>query len=91
VGGAGEEQDDRGYHSQDNGEADHRPPVAVVSKGRLATGNLADLIEFAMDLYSGDLATRFGGQASGPVSPALGGRLTTRMRNDRWTRGSPPR
>jgi hypothetical protein len=62
-----------------------------VGKGRLAAGNLADLIESesAMDLYSGDLATQLGEQASGPVSPAVGGRLTTRMRNDRWDPGSP--
>jgi hypothetical protein len=42
-----------------------------------------------MDLDSGDLATQLGEQASRPVSPAQGGRLTTRMRKDRWDPGSP--
>ncbi len=63
--------------------------VAAVGKGRIAAANLADLIESAMDLYSGDLAAQLGEQASGPVSPATGGRLTTRMRKDRWDPDSP--
>jgi len=70
-------------------------PVAVVigatavGRGRLAAGNLADLIEATMDLYSGALAAQLGEQASGPVAPALGARLTARMRKDRWDPGSP--
>jgi hypothetical protein len=63
--------------------------AAAVGKGRLAASNLADLIESAVDLYGGDLAARLGEQASGPVSPALGGRITSRMRKDRWDPSSP--
>jgi hypothetical protein len=70
-------------------------PVAVitvltgVTKGRFAAGNLADLIESAIDLYGNELATQFGVQANGPMTPAVGRRLTTRMRKSRWDPDSP--
>jgi hypothetical protein len=51
--------------------------VAAVAEGRLAAGNLADLIESAMDLYSGDLAAQLGGMPAGPCPR-------------RWGTGSPP-
>ncbi|GAA4617981.1 hypothetical protein GCM10023195_80510 [Actinoallomurus liliacearum] len=68
-------------------------PVAVAAgatamvRGRLATGNLADLIEAAVDLHGTDLAARLGDRPS--VTPETGGRLTTRMRKDRWDPDSP--
>lgn len=55
--------------------------IAGVSRGRLATGNLADLIESAVDLYGGELIAQLGEPA---VTPAIGRRLTTRMRKGRW-------
>jgi hypothetical protein len=63
--------------------------IAGVGKGRLATGNLAALIESAVDLHSGELAAQLGEQTNGPVTPAVGRRLTTRMRKDRWDPDSP--
>ncbi|GAA4640613.1 hypothetical protein GCM10023196_106840 [Actinoallomurus vinaceus] len=68
-------------------------PVAVVTgaaaavRGRLATGNLADLIEAAVDLHGADLAAALGDQPA--VTPDAGGRLSTRMRKDRWDPDSP--
>ena len=70
-------------------------PIALVTgttaiiKGRLATGNLADLIESAVDLHGRELATQLGERTPGPVTPAMGSRLTTRMRKDRWDPASP--
>jgi hypothetical protein len=70
-------------------------PIAAVAaitsaaRGRLATGNLADLIESAIDLYSAELATQLGEHLNGPVTPALGRRVTTRMRKSQWDPGSP--
>lgn len=63
--------------------------IAAVSKGRLAAGNLADLIESAVDLHGVELAGQLGEQVTGSVSPAAGARLTTRMRKDRWDPDSP--
>jgi hypothetical protein len=63
--------------------------IAAVSKGRLAAGNLADLIESAIDLHSAELAAQLGEQANGLVTPAIGKKLTTRMRKDRWDPDSP--
>jgi hypothetical protein len=63
--------------------------TAAVSKGRLATANLADLIESAVDLYGTQLAAQFGEQSTGPVTPAVGNLLTVRMRKDRWDPRSP--
>lgn len=67
-------------------------PVAVltgataVGQGRLAARNLADLIEAAVDLYSGALAAELGEQAGGP---AVGVMLTAPMRKNRSDPGSP--
>ena len=63
--------------------------VAAVTKGRLATANLADLIESTVDLYGTALAAQLGQQQSGPLSPAVGAQLTTRMRKSRWDPDSP--
>jgi hypothetical protein len=63
--------------------------VAGTAKGRLAAGNLADLIESAIDLYLAQLATQLGEQGNGSITPAVGERLTTRMRKSRWDPGSP--
>jgi hypothetical protein len=63
--------------------------VAGTAKGRLAAGNLADLIESAIDLYLAELATQLGEPVNGPITPAVGERLTTRMRKSRWDPGSP--
>lgn len=68
-------------------------PIALVTgataavSSRLAMGNLADLIEAAVDLHSADLAAGLGDQPA--VTPDTGGRLTTRMRKDRWDPDSP--
>ncbi|HUN36405.1 MAG TPA: hypothetical protein VMU95_30785, partial [Trebonia sp.] len=63
--------------------------IAGASRGRLATGNLADLIESVVDLHSAKLAAQLGEHASGPVTLAEGRRLTTRMRKSRWDPDSP--
>lgn len=63
--------------------------AAAISKARLATGNFADLIESAVDLHSAELAAQLGEQVTGSVPPAVGARLTTRMRKDRWDPHSP--
>jgi hypothetical protein len=70
-------------------------PIALITgatalvKARQATGNLADLIEAAVDLHSHDLATALDENHAGPVTPAVGRELTTRMRKSRWDPGSP--
>jgi hypothetical protein len=70
-------------------------PIAVitgaagVAKGRQAAGNLADLIESAVDLHGAQLSAQLGGQANVRVTPAIGRRLTTRMRKGRWDPDSP--
>jgi len=63
--------------------------TTAISKGRLATANLADLIESAVDLHAAELAAKLGEQAPSDVSPILGYRLTLRMRKDRWDPRSP--
>jgi hypothetical protein len=63
--------------------------LAGIRKGRLATGNFADLIESAVDLYSAELAAQLGQQTTGPLTPAAGRRLNTWMRKDRWDPQSP--
>jgi hypothetical protein len=63
--------------------------IAGASRARIATGNLADLIESAVDLHSAELSAQLGEQASGPVTHAVGARLTTRMRKSRWDPDSP--
>jgi hypothetical protein len=68
-------------------------PAAVIIgatagfRGRLAAGNLAELIEAAVDLHGADLAAGLGDPPA--VTVAAGARLTTRMRKDRWDPDSP--
>jgi hypothetical protein len=68
-------------------------PVALVTgaagviKGRLATGNLADLIESTVDLHGADLGPQLG--RPGPLTPATGEQLTTWMLKSRWDPASP--
>lgn len=61
--------------------------ITAVTKGRLAAGNLADLIEAAVDLHGGELATQFG--VSVPLTPAGGAQLTALMGKSRWNPASP--
>ena len=64
--------------------------AAGTIRGRLATSNLADLIEATVDLYHHDLTTQLA--ATPPADPAtiaLGRQLTTAMRKSRWEPGSP--
>jgi len=63
--------------------------AAAIIRAHLATGNLADLIESAVDLHSRDLAAQLDENLTGPVTPAMGRILTTRMRKSRWDPGSP--
>lgn len=64
--------------------------VVAAGKARLATGNLADLIESAVDLYIRDLAVQLGEEATpGSLTTAIGERLSARMRKDRWDPNSP--
>ena len=63
--------------------------MAGIRNGRLAAGNLADLIEAAVDLHAADLAAQLGERADGPISPETGRRLTSRMRKSRWDPQSP--
>ena len=63
--------------------------AVAVTRGRLATARLADLIESAVDLHGAELAAQLGEQPDGPLAPALGGRLSTRMRKSRWDPDSP--
>jgi len=63
-------------------------PIALITgataviKGRVATGNLADLIESAVDLHGRELGPQLG--LPGPLTPALGRQLTARMLKSRW-------
>ena len=63
--------------------------ATAIVRAHLATDNLADLIESAMDLYGRDLAAQLDQNLTGPMTPAIGGLLTTRMRKSRWDPGSP--
>jgi hypothetical protein len=63
--------------------------ITGVIKGRVATGNLADLIESAVDLHGAELATQLGEHVNGPVTPVVGRQLSTRMRKSRWDPDSP--
>jgi len=63
--------------------------AAAIIRAHLATGNLADLIESAVDLHSRDLAAQLDENLTGPVTPPMGRILTTRMRKSRWDPGSP--
>ncbi len=68
-------------------------PIALITgttaiiKGRLATGNLADLVESAVDLHGSELGPPMG--LPGPLTPAVGRQLTTRMLKSRWDPTSP--
>lgn len=70
-------------------------PVALVVgtvgviRARLAVSGLADLVESAVDLHSGELATQLGRTVTGQVTTAMGGELTTLMRKSRWDPNSP--
>jgi hypothetical protein len=63
--------------------------ITAIIRARLATGNLADLIESAADLQGRDLAAQLDENLTGPMTPAMGRLLTTRMRKSRWDPGSP--
>lgn len=63
--------------------------IASVIKARLAAGDLADLVESAVDLHGRELARQLGRAEAGPLTPALGEDLTTVMRKSRWDPGSP--
>jgi uncharacterized protein (DUF697 family) len=77
------------------GRRKHRPTILIalvtgivaVRKGRLAAGNLADLIESAVDLYGTKLPARLG--VAAPLTPALGRQLTALMGKSRWDPASP--
>jgi len=70
-------------------------PIAMITgstaiiKARQATGNLADLIESAVDLHGRSLAAQFDENLTGPLTPAIGQVLTRLMRKSRWEPGSP--
>jgi len=61
--------------------------IIAVKKGRLAAGNLADLIESAVDLHGAELLSRFG--LAGPLGPARGRKLAALMGKSRWDPASP--
>ncbi len=63
--------------------------ATAIVRAHLATDNLADLIESAMDLHGRDLAAQLDQDLTGPMAPAIGRLLTTRMRKSRWDPGSP--
>jgi hypothetical protein len=63
--------------------------AAAMVKARLATNDLADLIEAAVDLHGRDIATKLGHSGSGPVTADIGQELTVLMRKDRWDPRSP--
>jgi hypothetical protein len=73
-------------------------PAAVIAlvtgstaamRARIATDNLASLIESAVDLYHRDLAVQLNENLAGPMTPATGRALTARMGKSRWDPGSP--
>jgi hypothetical protein len=63
--------------------------TAAIIKARLSTRDLADLIESAVDLHAADLAAQLGQAVTGPVTPGIGKKLTTRMSKTRWNPQSP--
>jgi hypothetical protein len=63
--------------------------TVAARKGRLATANMADLIESAVDLYGAQLAAQLGKESPGGVTPAVGELLSAQMRKDRWDPHSP--
>jgi hypothetical protein len=63
--------------------------AAAVVRARLATSDLADLIEASVDLYARTLAAQLDEPPAGPLTRAAGKALTARMRKSRWDPGSP--
>ncbi len=63
--------------------------TAGVIKAHLAVGDLADLVESAVDLHSRALATHLGRAVTGQVTAVTGAELTTLMRKSRWDPDSP--
>lgn len=61
--------------------------IAAASRGRLATGNLADLIESAVDLHGRELGAQL--RLPDPLTPTIGRQLTTLMAKSRWDPASP--
>jgi hypothetical protein len=61
--------------------------LTAIRKARPTAGNLADLIESAVDLHGGELAAQLG--VSGPLTPAQGRQLTALMGKSRWNPASP--
>lgn len=70
-------------------------PIALITvatamvRARLATSDLADLIEASVDLYARALAAQLDEPATGPLTRAAGEALTARMRKSRWDPDSP--
>jgi hypothetical protein len=62
---------------------------AGVIKAHLAVGDLADLVESAVDLHSRALAAHLGRPGSGQVTAVMGAELTILMRKSRWDPNSP--
>jgi hypothetical protein len=68
-------------------------PIALITgttaiiKGRLAAGNLADLIESAVDLHGSELGPQMG--LPRPLTPTMGRQITTRILKSRWDPNSP--
>jgi hypothetical protein len=63
--------------------------ATAIVRAHLATDNLADLIESAIDLHVRDLAAQLDQDLTGAMTPAIGRLLTTQMRKSRWDPGSP--
>ncbi|MBR7835580.1 hypothetical protein KDL01_20060 [Actinospica durhamensis] len=63
--------------------------VAGVERGRVAAGNLADLIEATVDLHGAELTRLLGQRTEGSLDQATGRRITTLMLKSRWDPESP--
>jgi hypothetical protein len=63
--------------------------TSSVIKARLAVGDLADLVESAVDLHGRELAVQLGRAEAGPLTAALGKEITTLMGKSRWDPDSP--
>ena len=63
--------------------------ATAMVRARLATSDLADLIEASVDLYTRTLAAQLDEPAAGPLTRAAGRALTARMRKSRWDPDSP--
>ena len=60
-----------------------------VVKARRAVGDLADLVESAVDLHGRELAAQLGRATTGQLTADVGGELTSLMRKSRWDPNSP--